>query len=223
MTMDVFLVRHGESQANAEGRLQGSLDFPLSERGRAQAAQLARWLTKNGVGWDYAFSSPLLRASQTAEILSRECGGPAAVADVDLHEIRAGRLEGMTRDDMQEKHPEWLQRGVTELGDFSTFGGESYDDVQVRAERLVERWVREYRAAEARLLVVAHGGINFQLLKRLICLPVPRVAIVRMGNCSVTQVRLRERRGTYMGELVFHMPIEMMGLVESADTGAPFR
>ncbi|MBE7480166.1 MAG: histidine phosphatase family protein [Polyangiaceae bacterium] len=221
--MDLLLVRHGESEANAEGRLQGSLDYPLSERGRAQAGQLARWLDKNGVGWDFAFCSPLLRAKQTAEILCAIDGRPAASIEPDLAELRAGALEGLTREDMQEKHPEWMKRSVTQLGDFSEFGGESYDQVQERATRLIERWTRDYRAANARLLVVAHGGINFQLLKRLICLPVPRVAIVRMGNCSVTQVKLRERRGTFMGELVFHLPIEMMGMVESADTGALFR
>lgn len=221
--MEILLVRHGESKANAEGRLQGSLDYTLSERGEAQARQLGRWLSKNAVGWDFAFSSPLARAKQTAEILCAETSGPAAAVEPDLAEIRAGALEGMTREDMEAKHPDWMKRAVTELGDFSAFGGESYDEVQARATRLIERWTRDYRAANARLLVVAHGGINFQLLKRLICLPVPRVAIVRMGNCSVTAVRLRERRGTFMGELVFHLPIEMMGLVESADTGAVFR
>ncbi len=221
--MDLLLVRHGESEANAEGRLQGSLDYPLSERGRAQAGQLARWMEKNDVSWDFAFCSPLLRARQTAEILCAIDGRPAASIEPDLAELRAGALEGLTREDMLAQHPEWMQRGVTELGDFSQFGGESYDQVQVRATRLIERWIRDYRAANARLLVVAHGGINFQLFKRLICLPVPRVALVHMGNCSVTQVKLRDRRGTFMGELVFHLPIEMMGQVESADTGAVFR
>ena len=55
--MDILLVRHGESEANAEGRLQGRLDYPLSERGRAQARQLARWLVQSQVGWDVAFTT----------------------------------------------------------------------------------------------------------------------------------------------------------------------
>jgi len=221
--MDILLVRHGESEANAEGRLQGSLDYPLSDRGRAQAKQLARWMSKAGIGWDYAFTSPLLRARQTAEILCSESERPAAGVEPDLHEIRAGDLEGLTREDMEREHPDWMKRRVTELGDFAAFGGESYDQVQARASRLIEGWKSAYRAANARLLVVAHGGINFQLFKQLVCVPVPRVCIVRMGNCGLTQVRLRERRGTFMGELVFHLPIEMMGMVESVDTGALFR
>jgi hypothetical protein len=61
------------------------------------------------------------------------------------------------------------------------------------------------------VLCVGHGGLNFQLLKQLICEPVPRVCIVRMGNCSATLVRFRERRGTFMGEIVWHVPVELMG------------
>ena len=55
------------------------------------------------------------------------------------------------------------------------------------------------------------GGFNFQLLKRLVCRPVPRTCIVRMGNCSATLVRLRDVRGTFMGELIWHVPVELMG------------
>ncbi|MBK7581943.1 MAG: histidine phosphatase family protein [Myxococcales bacterium] len=221
--MDILLVRHGESEANAEGRLQGSLDYPLSERGRAQARQLARWLGHNGVAWDAAYTSPLLRARQTAEILTTARGEVDASIEPDLAELRAGSLEGLTRDEIEARHSEYVKRGVTDLGDFSEFGGESYDEVQVRVERLLGVLIARHRAADARVLLVAHGGVNFQLLKRLICLPVPRVCIVRMGNCGVTQVKLRERRGTFMGELSWHLPIEMMGEVTSADTGALFR
>ena len=61
------------------------------------------------------------------------------------------------------------------------------------------------------MLLVGHGGINFQLLKLMICEPVPRVCIVRMGNCSATLVRLRQRRDRYIGEVAWHVPIELMG------------
>ncbi|HEV8248129.1 MAG TPA: hypothetical protein VGP93_20280, partial [Polyangiaceae bacterium] len=54
------------------------------------------------------------------------------------------------------------------------------------------------------------GGFHFQLLKLLVCEPVPRVCIVRMSNCAATLVRLRERHGVFRGELVWHVPIELM-------------
>lgn len=210
--MDLLLVRHGESVGNLEGRMQGHRDYPLSETGRAQARTLAAWLRRRNVEWDAAYSSPLARARETAEILAAETGGPAAVLEPGLAEIRAGKLEGLTRDDMAARHPTFLQRRITDLGDFDEFGGESYDAVQARARDLLHRLEQEHRAAESRLLLVGHGGINFQLIKMLICEPVPRICILRMENCTVTRVRMRERRGSYLGEVVWHVPLELMQL-----------
>jgi broad specificity phosphatase PhoE len=73
------------------------------------------------------------------------------------------------------------------------------------------------------VLIVGHGGINFQLLKLLICEPVPRVCILRMGNCGVTLVRMRERRGRYLGELVWHVPLELMGAAAGEGVSSVFR
>lgn len=223
--MEILLVRHGESEANAEGRLQGRLDLPLSERGRAQARQLGAWLARHRVEWDVVYSSPLRRARQTAEILLAEVasGSKEIETDAELCEMDVGNLEGLSRADILARYPEFLARPITELADFSAFGGESYVALTARIEGIIRRWVERHRAAEQRLLVVAHGGVNFQLIKALVCEPVPRVCIVRMGNCSVTRIRMRERRGTYMGELLWHVPIELMGEVGSADTGVLFR
>jgi hypothetical protein len=58
---------------------------------------------------------------------------------------------------------------------------------------------------------VAHGGIHFQLAKAAVCVPVPRVCILHFGNCTASQLRFRDRRGTYMAEVGFHVPIELMG------------
>src|SRR6185295_1615602 len=170
--MQILIVRHGESSGNAEGRMQGTQDFELSERGREQARRLARWLNAHGIGWDAAYCSPLARARQTAELLAELTTQPAAELDPDLMELRAGALEGLTRAEIAEKFPAFLTRAVTDLGDFTEFGGEGYDGVQVRARRLLEKLERAHRSSEARVLLVGHGGINFQLLKLLICQPV---------------------------------------------------
>ncbi|MFO0569596.1 MAG: histidine phosphatase family protein [Polyangiaceae bacterium] len=221
--MDLILVRHGESEANAEGRLQGSLDYPLSERGRAQARQLAAFLRAAGVTWHHAYASPLRRATETGEIVCSLSGAAPPTPELDLHEIRAGSLEGMTKSEIEAQRPEFAQRGVMDLGDFAEFGGEGYDSVQARIDALLGRLIQRHEPDDECAILFGHGGVNFQFLKRVICRPVPRICIVRMGNCSVTRVKLRERRGTFMGELVFHLPIEMMGEVGSVDTGALFR
>jgi broad specificity phosphatase PhoE len=209
--MELLLVRHGESIGNAEGRMQGRRDFPLSELGRNQAAQLQGWFLRQGIGWDALYASPLLRAFQTAEIVSSANPGVEIQKEPDLAEIAAGQIEGMTEADMREQVPSFLERPVTELGNFAEYGGESYADVQARAQRLRARLEEKHRANAERVLLVGHGGLNFQLLKMLICEPVPRVCIVRMSNCAATLVRLRERRGTYIGEIAWHVPLELMG------------
>jgi probable phosphoglycerate mutase len=221
--MDILLVRHGESEGNVERRMQGHLDLHLSETGRAQVRALAGWLVRNAVLWDEALTSPLARARQTAELISEITGSPAAQVEPELAELRAGSLEGLTREQMLAQFPAFLERPVTELGDFAEFGGESYEDVQLRARRLVAKLEARFRNPPRRVLLIAHGGINFQLLKILICEPVPRVCIVRMGNCSATLVRMRERRGHYLGEIVWHVPLELMGAETGEGVASLFR
>jgi len=221
--MNIFLVRHGESEANAAGRLQGRLDVPLSERGQAQARQLGAWLAERRIRWDVVYSSPLLRARQTADIVREAVGGPEVRVEADLAEVSVGRLEGLGREEIVAKHPDFLKRSITDLADFSAYGGESYDELQTRIGGLRQRFIERHRESADSILVVAHGGVNFQLIKAMICEPVPRVCIVRMGNCSATRIRLRERRGVFLGELVWHVPIDLMGEVASADTGVLFR
>lgn len=217
--MDILFVRHGESEGNAASRLQGRIDSPLTARGREQAARLGNWLSSVGYRWDVAYASPLRRAFETAEIVCRVTGFVGPEVEPALAEISAGRIEGMTREEIVERHPAYLDRRVTDLGDFADFGGESYDGVQARAALVRARLESAHRQEMSRVLVVGHGGFNFQLIKHLLCEPVPRVCILKMGNCTASLVHMRERRGAYMGELVWHVPVELMGGV-SEDAGA---
>jgi len=89
----LYLVRHGETDWNAEGRLLSSTDRPLSVRGEQQAAALADDLA--GVRWDRAYSSPLVRARRTAEVvLAARPDAPALVVDGRLREMDFGPYEG---------------------------------------------------------------------------------------------------------------------------------
>jgi broad specificity phosphatase PhoE len=104
-----------------------------------------------------------------------------------------------------------MHRPLRETGDFAAYGGESYADVQARLTRFMARLEARHRAPEERVLVIGHGGFHYQLVKALLCEPIPRVCILKFGNCTVSLLRMRERRGLYMGELVFHVPVELMG------------
>jgi broad specificity phosphatase PhoE len=209
--MELLIVRHGESVANAEGRMQGQRDYPLSEAGEQQALLLGRFLSNAGYRFDAAYTSPLTRARATALLLTTALGLPEAELVAELSEIHAGGLQGLTRAEIDQDFPNFMERGLGELGDFSEYGGESYADVQRRIRSLLARWHERHLGVGHRILAVAHGGTNFHLVKALVCEPVPRVMSLKFGNCTATLVRMRERRGQYLGEVVFHLPIELLG------------
>lgn len=206
-----MLLRHGESEGNAQGRMQGRRDYPLSPLGREQATRAGAFIVATGLPFAAVYSSPLKRALETARIIQRSGALPEPVIDDDLPEIGAGSLEGMNETDIVAAHPTFLHRPLRETGDFATYGGESYEDVQARVSRVLARLEGRHRQAAERVLLVGHGGFHYQLSKALVCEPIPRVCILKFGNCTVSLLRLRERRGLYMGELVFHVPVELMG------------
>ncbi|HEX6767480.1 MAG TPA: histidine phosphatase family protein [Polyangiaceae bacterium] len=220
--MDILLVRHGESEGNAQERMQGRTDFPLTDLGREQAQRLSDWLEGHAVVWDRLYASPLKRAWATAEILAADRGATPH-EEPALRELDAGSLERLTFEDIARRFPSYAARRLNELGDFEEYGGEGYEAVQTRARGLLRKLEAEHRAAADRIVLVGHGGFNYQLLKILVCEPVPRVCIVRMGNCSATLVRMRERRGTFMGEIVWHVPVELMGGTSGEGAARLFR
>jgi broad specificity phosphatase PhoE len=221
--MEIMLLRHGESEGNAAGRMQGQRDYPLSALGREQAARAGEFLATRGHPFAAVYVSPLKRAFETAGIVFERGVQPASVVEPDLHEIGAGRLEGLDEVEIRERHPEFMQRSLTETGDFSSYGGESYADVQARVRRIMTGLEARHRSADERILLVGHGGFHYQLAKSLLCEPVPRVCILKMGNCTISLLRLRERRGLYLAELVFHVPVELMGGTSGEGAARLFR
>ena len=133
-----MLVRHGETDWNAEGRLQGQTDRPLSDFGRRQARQLAEELAGDQV--EAIYSSDLSRARETAEIVAERLGLPV-VLDPDLREKDWGTWEGLTA----------VERDRVE------FVGESTEAHQERMLRAL-RGISERQPADGRVLVVTHGG-----------------------------------------------------------------
>jgi broad specificity phosphatase PhoE len=134
----LLLVRHGETDWNADGRLQGHTDRPLSDFGRRQARQLAEELADEEVGAIYA--SDLARARETAEIVGKRLGLPV-VLDAGLREKDWGNWEGLTA----------VERDRVE------FVGESTGAHQERILRTLRR-ISERHSGDGSVLVVTHGG-----------------------------------------------------------------
>ncbi|HLY94218.1 MAG TPA: histidine phosphatase family protein [Gaiellaceae bacterium] len=158
----LLLVRHGETDWNAEGKLQGHTDRPLNDYGRRQASTLADRLAGEDIAAIY--SSDLARAKETAEIVGARVGVPVVV-DPDLREKNWGTWEGLTGD----------ERLTVEFEGETT---EAHRDRTLRAiARIVERHPGE------RVVVVTHGGSV-----RRIQAAVSGFALPVIENCSVWAV-----------------------------------
>ncbi|KZZ84925.1 histidine phosphatase family protein [Bacillus sp. SJS] len=149
------IVRHGLTEWNMEGRAQGSSDIPLHEQGLKEAEMLAERLKEED--WDLLYSSPLLRAKQTADFISKKLGGLEVVTDERIRETGGGEIEGTTEAERVEK---W-GTGWRELD----LGREQSGQVTKRGVEFVEELLEKHPGKN--ILMVTHGSFIRHLLKEL--------------------------------------------------------
>jgi probable phosphoglycerate mutase len=180
MPRRVLLVRHCQSQANADGRIEGRGDSPLSEQGRLQAEAVAAFIAAQGLGEVTLIASTQSRAMATAAAIGAASGWTAS----HDHRIREGDLGWMEDMAYTEVGRHMAERGLREL-DSSLHGGESLDEVAGRAwETLGEAAA----AGDGVLVLVSHGYTINGLLRRLGVAPeaIPRF----IGNGDVVELWL---------------------------------
>ena len=141
-TVILWLVRHGETDWNADGRFQGWTDVPLNETGRAQAERLGRSLA--GHEFDGVWSSDLIRAIETARIAVGE-----PTVDRRLRELDFGDLEGSVWDELDSE----IRAGLKEFDSFRSPGGESVATFVARVFGFLDD------LGGGRHVVFAHGGV----------------------------------------------------------------
>jgi probable phosphoglycerate mutase len=161
----LYFIRHGETDWNAEGRLQGQQDIPINPRGRAQADEVAGRLAglvadPGALPWRV---SPLGRTRETAEIARRALRLPESdyELDPDLREISFGRWEGLTWKELRKADPAAARAREADKWAFVPPGGESY-------AMLTERMRPFATGLDRDMVVVSHGGVARALL-RLLC------------------------------------------------------
>ena len=151
-----YLARHGETEWNRTGRMQGHLGVPLNAEGRRQATRLAGRL--RNVEFSAIYSSDLARAAETARIIA--AGRDLAIRDeADLREFSYGEWEGLTLEEVETRYPGALAERIEAGGNlgFTAPGGESAIDAIRRVRRFSARASASLAAGE-NILVVAHGG-----------------------------------------------------------------
>jgi len=149
----ITLVRHGESVGNAENRMQGHADYPLSERGRAQALALAQRFRADAITFDHVIASPLSRALETGRIIAASLGIAHPEPDPLWMERDVGKRSGMTWDEIKNHFPEPELAGPD---DAIAGSGESDQELHLRGGQALASILRR---PPARYLVASHGAI----------------------------------------------------------------
>jgi len=152
MGYDVYLARHGQTAYNREGRFQGQQEVPLDDTGRRQAAELA----ERAASHDFAvlWSSPLLRARETADAVSRRLG-LEPIEDARLMETDAGDWTDRTFAEVQAEAPELFAAFASGDPGFAFPGGESFAQQELR----VSAAIADIEAGTLPALVVCHGMV----------------------------------------------------------------
>ena len=155
-SVDLTLVRHGETDWNTEKRVQGHADNPLNDTGKQQAADQAKAL--KGQTFDVMITSDLSRAKETGSILADTLGISERFEWIELRERDAGEWEGVTVPEILKDLPPSSHSTSVTFQYATPKGGESLQDMLKRAQHVIDKIASEYQGK--RVLVVGHNGIN---------------------------------------------------------------
>ena len=219
MTTTLYLIRHGETDGGDTKRYHGSIDIPLSDKGKQQVAEKvavlmqhlsqgnkAKYLSylrdvhnsaghttespSEGQGLSAVYSSTLARAFQSAEIIAR----PHRLLPVrigDLRERSFGIWEGMSFAEIREKYPEEFGAWAVNPLAFSPMGGETTIEVRDRVIGALDAILRDN--AGRNVAVVAHGGVNRIILCHILGIPLENIFRIEQDYAALNIIEFWEK------------------------------
>ncbi|MCS5450865.1 2,3-diphosphoglycerate-dependent phosphoglycerate mutase GpmB [Enterobacter huaxiensis] len=208
--LQVYLVRHGETQWNAERRIQGQSDSPLTEKGVQQAWQVAERARTLGI--THVISSDLGRTQQTARIIADACGCDV-ILEPRIRELDMGVLEKRHIDTLTETEEGWRRTLVNGTEDGRIPEGESMQELSVRMHAALAECLK--LPAGSRPLLVSHGIALGCLVSTILGLPAYAERRLRLRNCSISRIDYQESQWLASGWVV-----EMAGDISHLDAPA---
>jgi probable phosphoglycerate mutase len=167
--IELWLVRHGETEWSRSGRHTGTTDLPLTEAGEQSARDLARRLA--GTRFDHVLTSPLHRAARTAELI----GFADARHDPRLVEWDYGDYEGITTPEIRETEPEWT------VWTHGARGGETVEQMSARMDAVLADV-----PCDGRALIVSHGHTLRALTARWLGMAVSQGRLIKLDTATVS-------------------------------------
>ena len=176
--MKIYLVRHGETDWNQAGLLQGQTDIALNAQGLEQAREAAERLKE--IPFEIAFCSPLIRAKRTAETIIGD-RKITITTDERLRELNFGPWEGVDIRTIKDA----ASQPFTNPGSYiPPEGAESFAQLYKRSGEFVDQVLLPLEGIYETVLVVAHGGVNRSILNPILNIPVDDFWRMHMGNCA---------------------------------------
>lgn len=193
-TTVIYLIRHGETDGYKRA-YKGHIDVSLNKDGMNQIERVSLAL-KNILG-DYdinraaILSSPLKRAMESAEIISRKLGIEFEVMEL-LKERSFGAWEGMSIDEIISKYPEDFERWRKNPAKYSPPGGESTIEVSKRAKKAINIILEKYRGFQ--VFIIAHGGINRVIICNVLNIPLENIFKIDQDFACVNIIEFHENQ-----------------------------
>ena len=203
----ILLARHGETVYNVEGRWQGQSDSPLTDRGRAQARELARALAQERVAAIY--TSDLGRAYSTAAIVAAS-HGMEVTRDERLREVHVGAWSGLGRHEIDHAFPGGLHQWATTPSRYVIPGGEAIHQAEQRALAFFADRMPEHEGET--IVVISHGALCQVILVNAMGRSVEDLWLKeRMDNCQISRLEWTAADGLRLVELADVRHLEEVG------------
>ena len=186
----IFLVRHGECEGNIKGMFRGRTDFPLNKRGFTQAQDLARELKSFSL--KYIYTSPLVRARQTAEAIGEQCGVEVK-AEEGFNNIKLGSWEGRFMKEIAGQYPEEWELWIHNPEKLRVKNMETLYDVQKRAKACLDSLVSKHEGET--LAVVSHRAVLKPLISACLNIASPYFWKIHLDTASYSLLSYKKDKG----------------------------
>jgi broad specificity phosphatase PhoE len=161
MSVEIFVARHGQNEDNVRGILNGHRDLPLTEPGRQQAHNLGEGIVASGISFDAVYSSPLIRALETAQIVSKIAKLSEPKILPDLIERDFGIMTGRRADEIEAMCAPDILKIETMTYFLHPEGAETFPELIIRAQKVLDE-VRTLHTS-GKVLLVCHGDVGKML------------------------------------------------------------
>jgi broad specificity phosphatase PhoE len=190
--MQIFLVRHGQTNDNIKNLMQGWKDTPLNDTGKAQAYQLIPFFESQHI--DVIYSSDLSRAYETANIIASALK-KFVFLDKNLREMYLGFWEGRSWQEIEAEFAYFLGKPENEKNALNIHSGESYIEFQLRSVKIFKKIISNY--LDQTILIVTHGGVIREIIADIMKINQNQKDAIPIRNCSVSKIQYHKEKDQF--------------------------